>query len=242
MCRRAMVSLKARVLGGWLGDRILRDVVVEEVRQLGASYLHVVLGAAWLRQEPPSPGDKVQVFLPDVGARTFTPFDADARSGRFSVIAYLHGESPATGWARSLAVGTVVRFLGPRPSTPLSPLHRPLACFGDETSLGIARAVTALASPADCRVRLEVASVERAGEACVALGISHDSLVLRRRDDAHLGEIAQALSAFAGKHGTVLLTGRAASIQRARALLRASGEGRRQVVRAYWADGKRGLD
>ncbi|HEX3596574.1 MAG TPA: siderophore-interacting protein [Polyangiaceae bacterium] len=231
--------MKASLLSGWLGDRILRDLVVEDTASLAPAFIRIVLAAPWVRERPPEPGDKVQVFLPGVGSRTFTPFAVDASAGRFSLIAFLHDTTPASDWARALQPGSTVRVLGPRSSTPVAPLAGPVALFGDETSLGIARALLD-AHPRDSLVRLEVSPERGTAEACAALSLSCASLTARRAGEFHLDEIASALAA--PTIATVLLTGSARSIQGLRARLRATGARQRQVTRAYWAEGKSGLD
>lgn len=245
-----MPNLKARLLGGWLGDRLLREVHVEDVQQVGARFRFLRVSAPWLGEAPLAAGDKVQVFLPEIGTRTYSPFDLDADAGRFSLLAYLHGEAhgeapaaqgdtPGASWAKHLSAGARAR-VAPGRSLPLQTLPRPLALFGDETSFGVARSLLAIEPAAT--VRLEISSLDAVAEAAAALTLPRDGLISRRGDDGHLEEVARSLADATQQGGTVVLTGRARSIQNVRTLLRASAPGRRFAVKAYWADGKRGLD
>ena len=237
------MNLKATLLGGWLGDRLLRDVQVDDIQKLGPSFRRIRVSASWLRESGPSPGDKVQVFIPEVGTRTYTPFDFEKDAGGFSVLAYIHGETPGSRWARTLGVGSKVRFFGPSQSISLASVTGPVALFGDETSIGVARCLQALQPErVGSVVRLEVSSVESSSEACAVLGVARASLIAKREGDEHLPEIAQGLAAATAQGGSLVLTGRARSIQKLRALLLASSHGGRQKVKAYWAEGKCGLD
>lgn len=237
-----MANLKARLLGGWLGDRLLRDVVVSNVEPVDRQFRKIRVGASWLGEAPAGAGDKVQIYLPDVGARTYTPFDIGRGAEAFSLLFYLHGDTPGAAFARGIVVGQTLRVLGPGRSIPLESLALPVALFGDETSLGIACSVYALGgSVARSTAHLEVSSIESARAACAALGLSEEALIERDANDGHLEEVARRLSASTRDGGTIVLTGRASSIQKLRVLLR-TGSRRSQSVKAYWADGKRGLD
>jgi NADPH-dependent ferric siderophore reductase len=234
--------MKARLLG-WLGDRALRATVVEAVENLGERFRRITLSAAWLGENPISPGDKVQIFLPDVGTRTYTPYAVDAGAGRFSILAYIHGDTPASDWARALKAGAAVRLVGPQSSTPLASLTGPVALFGDETSLAIARCLEELSPPrTGSIVRLEVRSVDDVINCAAMLGLPPESLVARRDDEGHLEDIVNEFAGALRGGGSVVLTGRAKSIQKVRALLREAGPRSRQSVKAYWSENKRGLD
>jgi NADPH-dependent ferric siderophore reductase len=231
-----MPNLKARLLGGWLGDRLLRDSVVESTEELGPRFRRVVLRASWAKELTGAAGEKVQLFLPEVGTRTYTPFDFDRAAGRFSVLVFLHADTPGPSFARALTVGAEVRLIGPQASTPLDGLEGPVSLFGDETSFAVARTLREIARLREASlVRFEVSSPEEAFPAVDALDLPREALVRKEPEEAHLRGIAEALT------GSIVLTGRASSIQKVREHLRAAGR-RKQLVRAYWADGKTGLD
>ena len=97
----------------WLGAVALREATVTTCASPAPRYLRVRLRGAVPRGEP---GDKVQVLLPGDDVRTYTPFawsdEGEARG--FSLLVFLHGDTPAARWARSLREGDVVRFVGPQ--------------------------------------------------------------------------------------------------------------------------------
>jgi NADPH-dependent ferric siderophore reductase len=241
-----MPNLKARILGSFIGERFLRVTRVHAVQDLAPKFRRVTLEGSWAAEVGDAfgaAGQKVQIFHPEVGSRTYTPFDFERATGRFSLLVYLHGETPGATWGRTVRVGEEVRLVGPQPSTSLDGLTGPAALFGDETSFAVARTLRGVARLRDrCTVRLEVASRSDAYPVADALDIPRDSLVAKEPEETHLAPIARQLASAAPPGtGTVVLTGRASSIQKVREHLRAADH-RKQTVRAYWADGKRGLD
>jgi ferric-chelate reductase (NADPH) len=234
-------KLKARLLDGWLGDRFLRELQVAALRPFGARFVEIRLSGAPLRDKPPLPGDKVQIHVPQAGARTFSPYGFDASTARCSLLAHVRAQSPAATWVRQLTPGARVRWFGPRRSLELSALAAPLALFGDETSFGVASAARQLVPGATVKLELS-APLTDALEVGVALGFAPDCLLAKQDGDEHLPAIAQVLARATAQGGTIVLTGRARSIQAMRALLKDIAPERRQVVKAYWAEGKEGLD
>lgn len=236
-----MSTLKARLLDGWLGDRFLREQQVESLQWFGDRFMLLRVRGASLRDKPPRPGDKVQIHVPEAGSRTFTPYACDASDGSCSLLAHVQRESPAADWLRRLEPGARLRWFGPSRSLSLESLAAPLALFGDETSFGVASAARELGAAA--LVRLEVsAPIDSALEVGARLGFAPECLVARQPSEAHLPSIARALAEASAEGGTIVLTGRARSIQLVRELLRVLAPRRQQAVKAYWADGKQGLD
>jgi NADPH-dependent ferric siderophore reductase len=234
-------KLKARLLDGWLGDRFLRELQVDALRPFGERFVEIRLSGASLRDKPPSPGDKVQIHVPDAGSRTFSPYGLDASTARCSLLAHVQAASPAAHWLRRLTPGARVRWFGPSRSLELAGLAGPLALFGDETSFGVASAARQL-EPGTV-VRLELSEpLADAVEVAAALGFAPECLIEKQAGAAHLPAIARVLAEATARGGTIVLTGRARSIQAMRDLLKNVAPGRRQAVKAYWAEGKEGLD
>ena len=223
-----VANLKSRFLGSWLGDRLMRECEVVAATTIGA-FVHVTVRSAAV----PAPGDKIQVFFPEVGTRTYSPFAC--AGGRFELAVFLHDRGPSSAWARALAPGRQLRFVGPSSSTPFADISGPVALFGDETSVGVARSLHD-ARHGDARVVLEVGS--RAAVEPVLGGLGLAAELVERTGD-HLATIARDLAA-AGR--TLVLTGNAKSIQDLRGRLKALGSARPQRVKSYWAEGKVGLD
>jgi NADPH-dependent ferric siderophore reductase len=223
-----MANLKSRLLGSWIGDRILREAEVIAATTLGA-FVHVTLRSAVV----PEAGDKLQVFFPEVGTRTFSPFAS--AGGRFELALFLHDRGPSSVWARALAPGRQIRFVGPQSSTPFASIAGPVALFGDETSVGVARSLHDVRR-GDARVVLEVGTRAAVEPIAGQLGLAAE---LVERGGDHLATIARDLAAAGG---TLVLTGNARSIQDLRGRLKRLGSTQPQRVKSYWAEGKTGLD
>ncbi len=219
-----MANLKAMFLGSWLGDKLMNEATIAETTDLG-SFRRVRL--SW-RGGKGAPGDKMQFYIPEAGSRTYSPFAITSTS--FELAMYVHGKGPGSAWTKALAAGQRVRFVGPQSSLDLAGITGPVALFGDETSFGVAKALFDLRN-GDAMFRFEVGSRAECEPIIAALGLPLDSLV--ERTGQHLGAVARDV---AGK--ALVLTGNAKAIQ----VLRGLVKGQPQRVKAYWAEGKRGLD
>lgn len=238
---RRVSNLKARLLDGWLGDRFLRAARVDTLRAIGDRFVLLRVSSESLREKPPRPGDKIQVHVPEAGSRTFSPYGVDARTGSCSLLVHVQQESAAAAWVRRIEPGARLRWFGPSRSIALDALEGPLALFGDETSLGVASAARELATTTLVRLELSAPVVDTI-EAATTLGLAQECLIAKQSGDAHLPAIARELAEVTASGGTIVLTGRARSIQALRGLLKELAPGRRQATKAYWAEGKEGLD
>jgi ferric-chelate reductase (NADPH) len=224
-----MANLKSVFLGSWLGDQLMRDSTVASVTEMGPRFRRAVIRGLTTKVEP---GDKIQIYIPDAGTRTYSPFAYDAAAGTFELALFTHGDGPGAAWARALKAGDRVRFIGPQGSLALGSLAGPVALFGDETAFGVARSLFDLRR-GDAQFRFEVGpDVE---VAAAALGLPREALVPR-------GDLAAIARDLAAMNATLVLTGNAHSIQALRNALKDLGNDRPQRVKSYWAEGKRGLD
>ena len=66
---------------GVIGRLVFRDATVTRAEALGPHFRRLVLGGPGLGGATWSPGDKLQVFLPGVGTRAYTPVRWDAAAG-----------------------------------------------------------------------------------------------------------------------------------------------------------------
>jgi NADPH-dependent ferric siderophore reductase len=231
-----MASAKA-VLGGLLGRLLFRDATVTATETLTPHFRRLVLQGDALRGVSWTPGDKLQVFLPEVGTRAYTPTRWDASAGETELLVYLHGDTPSAQWARSVAVGAAAQLFGPRGSLSVA---EPCVVFGDETSVGLVKA-----AGAGVEAVLEATDAEETQRALAALQLAPTAVVARQPGDAHADALVNGVAAALSRRpgARLVLTGRAAAIQGVRAGLKARGVSLASArAKAYWAPGKIGLD
>ena len=236
-----MTSAKA-FIGNVLGQFFFHNVTVTRVREPAARFRWVELEGASLRGETCEAGDKVQVFLPDEGMRTYTPLAWDSQKGTVAFLVYLHGAGPGAEWGRQVKAGDPVRFFGPRRSLKLGEGSGPVVLFGDETSLGVAWSLRAdgkreVLPVFEVSQRAEVAPVLR------ELGLEGTD-VERQPGEAHLPEVHERLRAALERTpgAQLVMTGRAQAIQTVKAHFKTAGASPSGKNKAYWAPGKKGLD
>ena len=216
-----------------------RRAHVLEIVDIGSAFRIITLGGDALRHVAWTPGDKMQVQLGGWVQRTYTPIDWDPIAGRTRILVYLHADGPGTQWARMVRKGDDCVLFGPRKS--VQAVASSAIMFGDETSLGLAAAL----SGTGMHLLLEMSERDQAMPVLGYLGLVSAHVCSRREDDAHLTELEAQLSTLlmTDPAAEIVLTGRAAAIQHMTRFLRQTevGTGRRQS-KAYWAPGKKGLD
>lgn len=225
---------------------IARAVEVLAVEAIGARFRLVTFAGADLVDRAWSPGDMVQLSLGGWASRAYTPCAFDPRRGTTEILAYVHGNGVGSAWMETLARGDRGVFVGPRAAVKLGALDRPAIVFGDETSFGTVAALRATAaSTRGVTTFVEVTSLDDARAALDRLGLRAGVVPFAREDgDRHLDQLEAALlAAFSAEPASsVLLTGKAASIQRLYKALRRSGMASRQATNvAYWAPGRKGF-
>lgn len=230
-----MASSKGILLNAF-GRLFVREGTVSAVSSLGEHFRSITLSGPSLRSATWLAGDKLQVLLPSLDVRTYTPVRWDAAAGSTELLVYHHGQSPGAVWSRTVAVGDTCRFVGPQRSLRVD-VDGAAVLFGDETSFAVGRALTS-ARPGRLTAVFEVESRAAALPVLAELGLGDATVVERRADDQHLAEVAEALVG----RGALLLTGRAQSIQAVRTRLRALDAPRPTANKAYWSVGKTGLD
>ena len=230
-------------LGAMVGRFLFREVETAEVRDLGASFRLVSFRGESLRGVSWEPGDKIQVYLPDHGMRTYTPMTWDAARGTGELLVFIHGTSPGAEWGRQLRPGDHWQFFGPRRSIRATDLDGPVVLFGDETSFAVARALADAKSPSAVKSVFEVSDAVESNEVLSKIGVT-GATVQRERAEAHLSttcdRLVDELAATPG--ASLVMTGKAQSIQLLRTRLKAKSALRSGKVKAYWSVGKAGLD
>jgi len=212
-----------------------RSAHVLEIVELGSSFRLITLGGDALRGVDWTPGDKIQVQLGGWVQRTYTPIEWDGVAGRTRILVCLHAPGPGTAWVRQLQTGDPCIFFGPRKSIQAG---RSTIVVGDETSLGLAAALSGLAL-------LEVASAVATQPVLDHLSLHAVQLTAWIDGGGHFAELETRIAALLmiDPAAEIVLTGRASTIQHISRFLKQTemGSGRRHS-KAYWASGKTGLD
>ena len=231
-------------LGKALMRLLMKSAAISDVERVSDSFRLITLEGTVLRDVHWVAGQKVQVAMGSAFvARTYTPIDWDRTAGRTRILGYAHGSGPGGAWVRGLRAGDSCEFFGPRSSLDVRCLSGPLAVFGDETSLGLAHALYRQDRTRSVLCHFEVNDVEECAGAIAQLGLSDARLTARQEEDAHLGELADALPILARAGASFVLTGKADTVQKLRQRLRLLGVASARVLtKAYWAPGKTGLD
>lgn len=212
--------------------RVLRNVA------LAPSLHRIVLQGEALRSVDWSPGDKIQLRLGlGLQTRAYTPIEWDKQVGQTAFLAQTLAPGPGSAWIAGAKPGDRVELMGPRTSLKLDNLDpADGVVLGDETTLGLALAWRPR------RVVLEVADPEALAPVCRGSGLQC-TLFRRQADGSHLSAMENAMWEGATLRSHFVLGGRASTVQRLHQRLRAgSVQAKRIHTKAYWADGKAGLD
>lgn len=231
-------------LGKALLGVFMKRATVAAIEDVADHFRLVTLEGAALRSVAWAPGQKIQVALGSAFvARTYTPVGWDAAAGSTRILGYAHGDGPGSAWLLGLAAGDECDLFGPRSSLDPGRTNAQLAVFGDETSIGLACALTSTGRLNPARCCFEVGDVASGGQILTRLGLEGAELIVKRHDDEHLADMEAALSAGVSEGASFVLTGKANTIQRLRHSLKREGvPAARILTKAYWAPGKRGLD
>lgn len=240
-----MASLKAKLREG-LAQLVFKELTIDHVRDVSPHFRRLRVSGPSLRAGNCAAGDKLQVMIPEAGPRTYSPFAPDVSSGSLELLAYAHGDTPAGRWAKRQRSGATFRAFGPRGSLPLADLSGPVVMFGDETSFAAARSLLdARGQDADLAFIFECTNEEESQLVLGDLGVGRAALVQRQDTRKHLDAVEEhvrsALIRLAGAR--LILTGHAQTIQAVRSRFKISPAPHvAQKTKAYWADGKQGLD
>jgi NADPH-dependent ferric siderophore reductase len=216
-----------------------RRATVLDIVDVGRAFRIITLGGDALRDVAWTPGDKIQLQLGGWVQRTYTPMDWDAIAGRTRILVCLHADGPGTQWARTVRRGDACVVFGPRKSISVAQAQAPVIVCGDETSLGLAAALSAQ------HVLLEVDNLDDTLPVVAHLGLNDANLRSRRDGDGHLAVLEADMSALLMLDPTaeIVLTGKVSTIQHMTRFLRQTGMGSgRRHTRAYWASGRPARD
>lgn len=216
-----------------LGRFFFTNATVTDVSELGTNFRRIDMTGPDLAKARFTPGDKIQVFVMGEDMRTYTPFNW--RGDSASLIGFAHGEGPGSKWVQSVKAGDPIQFFGPRGSLDVGGITGNVVVIGDETSLAVARAFS---ESKRVSVVLEAQQPQVTSEVCAKLGLSQADVTSKGDVDTLFSRLSEHLKAGA----TPYFTGRASTTQQLKQRLKAAGISFGGKTKAYWADGKRGLD
>ncbi len=243
--RHTTAGRQPGVIGKALIKLLMRDARVSASETLGSRFRLVTLEGQELRHVAWTAGEKIQVSLGSAFTnRTYTPINWDATAGTTQILVFAHGDGPGSDWARNLKAGDHCHIFGPRRSIDTGTLPDNLTVFGDETSIGIVKALQMTRGRGVIGAVLEVDSVSEISPIVVALALKNTQLVERGMGNAGREAVMRTMDIRASDADNgFVLTGKAQSIQSVRADLRSLGIPTRNIItKAYWAPGKRGLE
>jgi NADPH-dependent ferric siderophore reductase len=231
-------------LGKLLRRLLGKHATITAIDSIGAQFRLVTLEGPDLRGVAWTPGQKLQVAMgSSFAARTFTPIEWDAEAGRTRILGYAHGEGPGSKWLLDARIGDECDFFGPGASLDVRRASGPFVTCGDETSIGMAYALSHYAPGHSQQCLLEVNSLAAAREVLSRISYHGAELFERAENDAHLEKVEHRLPALVTADSTFILTGKASTIQRLRRTLKALGvSSSRLLAKPYWAPGRSGLD
>lgn len=218
---------------------------VAKVADAGERFRLIDLEGEALTRARVGHGDKIQVRASGLAMRTYTPIAFDQARGRIRLAAFIHGHGggPGTAWARAVKEGESCAFFGPRRSTDLAKARGPVVLFGDETSIAVGASLRELAGTR-AHLVFEATKPSDVAPAIDALSLANAHVVGRTDGDAHLRAASEHIAALVkeSKDATLVFTGRAKSIATLRSHLRTANVDVPMKAKAYWAEGRTGMD
>lgn len=232
----------AQRLADFASGAMLDTAHVTGLSRLSPDFVRVELSAEAFRKATWIPGAKLQ-FRPRRGSmslRTYTPVGWDTTRGTTELIAFTHGDGPAAEWLGRVAVGQTCEVFGPRRSLDLREPAGPVVFVGDESSVALACALRTVTDD----VSYVFEAVDPAGLQGVLAGLgitSRVAVVAKDEDRAELLHHARAAAQQAPF--TLVVTGDAATVHAVRRDSRDWPRTPEKVKgKAYWAQGRTGLD
>jgi NADPH-dependent ferric siderophore reductase len=221
---------------------LLDNAHVTGCSRLSSEFVRLELSAEAFRKATWVPGAKLQ-FRPRRGSmslRTYTPISWDVAQGVTDLIAYTHGNGPAAHWFEQVTVGQTCEVFGPRRSIDLRDATGPVLFIGDESSVALACALRTVAN--DASHVFEARDPAGLTDVLAQLSITERvAVVAKSTDRADL--LRQARRDAMQAPYTLIVTGDAATVHALRRDSRGWERKPRQVKgKAYWAEGRTGLD
>jgi ferric-chelate reductase (NADPH) len=221
--------------------------LMDEARVVGCSrlsreFVRVELSAEAFRKATWVPGAKLQIRprRGSLGLRTYTPVSWDADRGVTELLAYTHGTGPAAHWFDSVTEGLTCQVFGPRRSINLGEATGPVLFIGDESSVALACALRTVTE--DVSYVFEARDPGGLTDVLAQLGFAGRIAVTAKSTD-RTDLLAQARHGAVQAPFVLIVTGDAATVHAVRRDSR-GWERKPRLLRgkAYWAEGRAGLD
>jgi len=236
-------SAKGR-LSSVLRRMLMRRATVSSCEPISACFRLITLEGPALRGVAWVPGQKLQIAMAEPFAtRTYTPIEWDASDGRTRILCYVHARGPGGAWVRDVKPGDECDVFGPRGSIDLRATSGPLAIFGDETSIGLAYALSAQYPTRSAALYFELEDMKAGSYVLKHLGLWRATLFEKHMDGAHAEQMEAALPSLAAGGAAFVFAGKAGTVQRLRQSVKLLDVTTPRITtKAYWAPGKVGLD
>lgn len=236
-----MSTLK-RVILNVIGPQLLISARIFEVHAPSETFRFVEIEAEAFKATKLSPGGKVQINVGKWDLRTYTPISLNTETGRLGILAYLHSQGPGSRWAENVKAGAPCQLLGPRPA--LKRPERPFVFFGDESAIATAASLQRQLPPRlSTGFVLEATDPVKVSGIVRDLGLKNTQVVPKTKDGRVPDAVLRSISKAAAQTEQVILAGRAQSIRQVRDRLREEDFPLSRVVsKAYWSEGRSGLD
>jgi NADPH-dependent ferric siderophore reductase len=193
------------------------------------------------------PGQDLVLSLPQPGGeparRHYTIRNYDAEEGRIDIDFVLHGDSPATRWAKQAELGQQIDVQGPRGRTSIAPDAGEHLFCGDETCIpGIFAMAEALPAGAKARALIEVGREDDRQALQTKAEVEVEWLVRGRGPGPSsilLDRLTQLAPSPSGRHAYVI--GETSNVRAQRHYLLEQGFDRSQITaEGYWRPGRVG--
>ena len=184
MVSSSLRKLKVKILGQ-------QRVTVSQTEKIGDHFQLITFSGEVMRTRTWHPGQKIQIVLSQEHflMRTYTPISWNKVTGLSKILIYLHGHGPGTDWASHVQAGDHIDMLPPRDSIDLLGVKSPALCVGDETSIGLAKALLDhIGNANDVHMIFEVNDINEAHLALSHLGLHHATLIQKQTNNAHCSE------------------------------------------------------
>jgi ferric-chelate reductase (NADPH) len=223
---------------------LLTTAQVTEVSQLSPRFVKVELRAEAFSSSAWTPGTKLQLRprRGSLGMRTYTLIAWDGDRGVTQLVAFAHGDGPGANWFRRATVGDVCELVGPRGSVDLRGLSGRVVFVGDESGVGLACALHTVTR--DVRHVFEATDPGELAAVLADLDLAESATVVpKSADRTRVTQEAHAAAQTSTIPFDLVACGDAATVHAVRRDARRwPRRATSTKARAYWAEGRTGLD